>query len=128
MPEPQPTPEVESEESIARHCRHSSCVRRGLKRGAFHAFLPDTDMELSVVRSSGITDADVHAIGVVHVARDLKGHASMLAQIYRDRGLSFHADGEPHARHANVIGWDADHKRNRITAVFLADASTLFEY
>jgi hypothetical protein len=115
---------------IARHCRSvSGHMRRGEKRARYDLFLPKPYKELSVVRCSGIDDAAVRAIGVEHIGDPLKGHATVAADVVFARSLQFDADGEPFARHANIVGWpEANEPKYRLDAKALADASTLVEY
>lgn len=127
MPEPEPSPSVEPGETIARHCRTSNHIRRSIAKARFDLFLPAPDIELSVIRCTGIDDAAIRAIGQEHVGEPPKGHASVSVDVVSARGLRFVADGEPFARHASVVGW-ADPAKSRLDARAIAEASVLFEY
>lgn len=127
MAEPEPSPTVQADEIIARHCRASGHMRSGLKKAAYNLFMPPPDMQVSVVRATGIDAAAVRAIGEAHVSMSLKGHATFPADVALTRGLTFDPDAVPHARHANLIGW-GDDALNRLHARAIAEASSLLEY
>jgi hypothetical protein len=61
-------------------------------------------------RADGARSAQLWAICAVHVDdrandRIMKARGTCPAQTMLDLLLSFDADGVPHARHANLVGW-----------------------
>jgi hypothetical protein len=55
----------------------------------------------------------------------MKARGSCLAQKVLESALSFDADGTPHARHANVIGWPIPKHEWKNIQQKIADAMTL---
>jgi hypothetical protein len=48
--------------------------------------------------------------------------------IYDDLPLKVKLTSKPHPRHANIVGWSGDRKKDRLNAVKLADKSKLVAY
>jgi len=73
--------------------------------------------ESSVYRTSGLTLADNWALirVVFEEGRNntAKARAYGPADAILNAGLSFDADGQPHPRHANIVGWDSSEKHLR---------------
>lgn len=70
--------------------------------------------EFSVYRVTDLPKSEVWAICKDFVdnqnnSRFAKARANCTASVYFSEALNFDADGKPHRRHANVIGWP-DHK------------------
>lgn len=122
---------VDSTESITRYLRNGSHLRLALGRPHFSAYLPRIpDGDISVYRTSGMTTADIAALGVRYVGKpdsQLKGHCDLLAAAFFVEGLNVESAPVPHDRHANVNGWTND-PRNRIIARKLADKAVLTVY
>jgi hypothetical protein len=69
-------------------------------------------MELSVYRTENSTSDELWEICEKYVdspgdLRCAKARGTCQARILMDLNLTFEADGKPHYRHANVIGWPA---------------------
>jgi hypothetical protein len=129
MPDPQPSPEVQANEPIARHCiRRSEHMRIGLAKARYKLFLPFPHVELSVARTQGMDVEQVRQIGVEHVNPSVKGHATVEAAAILARGLTFDANAEPYPQHADVLGWSGDEAKDRTIAGALAEASVLVDY
>ena len=131
MPELLPSPEVQPQEAITRHCLSvSSHMRRDLGKGRYKLFLPRPYLELSVARSSGMTHQQIQSLGIEHVNSGVKGHATVAAAVVFDHctGLSFVANGDPYPQHADIVGWALVEEQARSYAGRMADASTLVEY
>lgn len=121
--------QVNADEVIARHFVHDNEMRPGKRLPDYSSFMPNRNLRTSVYRSSGLEEAAIREIGETHVAPmrgPLKGHCCKAAQDFLDEGLSFDADGHPHGRHANVVGWTDDQAANRIKAKKLADKAMAF--
>jgi len=105
-------------------------MRRGKGRGHYELFLPYPRVTLSVVRTAGMTAAQVRSIGVEYVCATVKGHATTLASVVFDHcaGLSFIADGDPFPQHAAIVGWAEVEAQARSYAARMADVSELVEY
>jgi hypothetical protein len=129
MPEPLPSPVVQPDEPISRHCiRRSEHMRPGLRKGRYKLFLPFPYAELSVARTHGMSAAQIRQIGIDHVDPLVKGHATVDAAAILREGLAFDANGHPYPQHADVVGWSGDEAQDRTIAQVLAEASTLVEY
>lgn len=128
MPPPEPSPDVQADEQIARFCRQSNHMRREYRKGSYKLFLPPPDRQQSVARVDALTHAEIRAVGEIDPGEPLLGHVTLLAAEVLANELSFLADGEPYARHASIVGWTGEPPRDRVLAQSLADASTLYEY
>lgn len=128
MAEPQPSPEVEEHESIARYCRHKSDMRPGEGKSHYRLLLPPANMRMSVVRSSGLDVAEVEAIGRALAAATIKGHVTLAALTIFSHELEISPDPPAHPRHANVVGWTGVEEQDRAKAIALAEASSLTRY
>jgi hypothetical protein len=67
-------------------------------------------LETSVYRVDSLPEPDVWAICAAHVdntaaARIMKARATCDAGLVLAQGLTFDPDGQPHPRHANIVGW-----------------------
>jgi hypothetical protein len=130
MLDPQPSPTVMPDERIARFARMSSHLNRKRGRGDYSLFMPAKNLASSVMRRSGLDDANVRALGLQYVlGLPLLAHACLLARVVIDDcALQIDPNGEPYARHAKVIGWTGEKAHDRIHAKKMADASLLCEY
>lgn len=84
--------------------------------------------ETSVYRASGVTSAGLWAICAEHVdnhATQMKARGTAEAVAFLEKNLSFDADGNPHPRHANVIGWPEEKHARKNLAREIADRMTL---
>ena len=122
---------VDATESITRYLRNGSHMRPSQGRPHFSAYLPRIpDGDISVYRTSGMTAADIAALGAQHVGKPdnpLKGHCDLAAAEFFSEKLNVESVPVPHERHANVKGWTND-PRNRIIARKLADKAVLTVY
>ena len=81
--------------------------------------MPPRNGGLSVFRTSGLENTEIWELGKAFAAgesgREVLGRADLRAQTAFSIPLVIDADGVPHRRHANIIGWpDADEKRREI--------------
>lgn len=93
------------------------------------AFMPPKTLRHSVYWTTDVSDGEIWAIGDQFVAPHrgaILGRADVNSLvIYYVVGLKIDLDGQPHPKHANIIGWDADEKKIRHQAEKLADKATL---
>ena len=88
-------------------------------------------LELSIYRADNATSAELWEICTKYVdnpavGRVAKARGTCFASTMFRHGLSFDADGKPHARHANVIGWPDPPKHElKIIQQKIAAAMTL---
>ena len=105
MAEPEPTPHVDSGEEIARHCRQSGHMRPGEGKDGWTLFMPPAHKRLSVYRVSGLSTPEIEAIGeqfVASASNPVKGHVTLPAALFIQRGLTIEPVPDPHPRHADV--------------------------
>lgn len=73
---------------------------------------PESRLETSVYRTHSLSEAEVWEIcrrWYEEIANLLaKGRGDGPAKSIVDAGLSFDADGRPHPKHANIVGWHSD--------------------
>ena len=96
----------------------------------FSAFMPSKSLRTSVYWTNSIPELEVWSIGERYVASTrgtILGRAdfnsfSMVTEI---RQLGIDLTGLPHPRHADIVGWDSDRRKQRLQAEKLADDSVL---
>ncbi len=76
-------------------------------------------LELSVYRADGATSAELWQICGRYVDdasahRIAKARGTCMALAFARESLSFDADGKPHPRHANVVGWSEDMPKHEL--------------
>ena len=123
--------EVEPYEQIARFVRNSKDMRRSVGRPGYRAYLPREESgEISVYRTTDVTDGEIRHIGANYVATPtspIKGYCCLVASAFLVEGLYILPAPDRHYRHANVAGWDND-AENRLIARRLAEQADLVEY
>lgn len=87
-------------------------------------------LETSVYRVDGISESNIWAICTAHVdnpsaKRLMKARASCSAGVVVAQGLAVEADGQPHQRHANVIGWPGAKNERKILQQRIVSEMTL---
>ena len=125
------SPIVDPLEQITRYVRNGSDMRRSEDRPKYTAYMPRKEGgEISVYRTDAISDAEIRDIGAQYVAKPevpLKGYCCLVASAFFAQRLNIEAAPTRHCRHANVVGWGADHM-NRIVAKKLADQADLLAF
>ena len=131
--------EVLSEEKLTRYILDSSQVRgNGTVKPA--AFIPPKDGKKSIYRIShpDLPEEEIWHIGEQNVLipfreknkqpqKTMKGRADFEASSVYDQNLYFDPNGDPHPRHANIIGWPEDKHAQEIKALRLAEKATFRE-
>ena len=123
----QPTPIAEGER-ITRYITEKGKVRPSTGKPGYNAFMPPSNLRLSVYRTEEMTDAEIWQVGDDFVGRAEKpvlAKADLPARAYLSHQLTFDLDGTPHSRHANVVGWSIEHSLQKMIALQLAEASVL---
>ena len=127
---------VELHEPITRFLRHSSHFNEKTGRVRHEGLLPPPPnpaagrarYESSVYRAESASSAELWAICSEYVdvadAR-MKARGTVDARVFIEQQLVFDADGKPHRRHANVIGWPEDKHARKNLAREVADRMTL---
>jgi len=125
MSQPEP---VAEHERISRYINEKKKLRSSAGKAGYNAFMPPRGLRLSIYRTQGLDEGQVWQLADEYVGSPEKpviARADLHAEIYLSHNLSFDADGQPHSRHANVIGWSDDHSLQKIIALQLAEASNL---
>lgn len=112
---------------LTRFINHRSKMRRDAPHSG--AFLPQTDLRLSVFRIYDLSEAEIWRIWDRDVAKDgapVKGRADFIVGAARRQGLEVEPDSSP-PRHANVIGWPPAEQKDKQKAIAmeLANEATL---
>lgn len=120
---------IDPEELVARYLTSSKYFSRERKAVKSVAFLPrDDNLQLSVFRTEGLTEAEIWKIGEENVARlthrNLHGRGDITASIVQAQGLHIDPDDSPR-RHANIIWWPEDKPKRLEIAQELAASATL---
>lgn len=118
------------EESLGRYLPEDSYFSRTKNAVKPKAFMPRTDLRLSVFRIDGLNLEDIWEIGQKHVINNmpkpkiLYGIADIKVFQVQGKELSVDPDDNP-IRHANIVGWPEDIARRQLIALELAAESTL---
>ena len=106
--------------------RHFNASKRTVM---FGAYLPASNGETSVYRTSGVPEEEIWNIGREDVAkpreRTLHARGDVTSAAIVKTGLKVVPDTSPHPRHANIIGWPPEKDKQKMLAVEIADASKL---
>jgi len=120
---------VSKDEFLARYLTSSRWFSRENNRVKHHAFMPPSNMKLSVFRIDNLTESQIWKIGQKRVAnrmrtrRNLYGRADVKALNVFETGLEIHHDNIP-PRHADIVNWpDEKSERKEIALELAANAS-----
>ncbi|MBI1803380.1 MAG: hypothetical protein HY033_09040 [Ignavibacteriae bacterium] len=119
-----PVTVVVDNELIARFILRSNWIHKKDNTPSQNAFLPPSDLKLSVTRHVGLSEIELWRHGKnVATARSLTlyGRADILALLVRKQSLL--VDSEPipgNENHANITGWPPDKDRRKSIALELA--------
>jgi hypothetical protein len=123
----QPTP-IAEDERITRYITEKGKIRPSTGKPGYNAYMPPTNLRLSVYRTEEMMDPEIWQVGDDFVSRPdrpVLARADLPARAYLSHQLAFDLDGRPHPRHANVAGWSAEHSLQKMIALQLAEASLL---
>lgn len=118
---------IDNGETISRFITCDTQFNKNTKRPRKNLFQPPRDKKLSVYRVKNYTEkkiwwlADKFVTALRTDRRLVLGRADLPASSYLEVKLEFDADGKPHKRHVNVIGWPNDKLRCNEIALFLAE-------
>lgn len=121
---------VDPGESLGRYLPEESYFSRRDNAVKPRAFMPPSDLKLSVFRTDGLSEEQIWEIGEKRViqamsqAKTLYGRADIKVASVLEVNLSVDPDNVPE-RHANIIGWSADKARRQSLAQELAAESNL---
>ncbi len=111
-------------EKITRYIFQKRHYAPGSKRVKYGAFLPRGG-EVSVYRTSTISEAGIWDIGQKHVAakrqQSLKARGDLVASSVFESSLSIEPEMRDHPLHANILGWSEHEPKNKLIAIKLAD-------
>lgn len=116
-------------EKIARFITQSNHFSPSKKIVRHVAFMPPkATLRLSIYWTTGLSEEVIWEIGAQFVAptRPVRGRADLNSLVVcNEAELTIDVTGQPHPRHANIVGWDADEKKLRHQAQKLADKAAL---
>ena len=115
---------------MSRYLVHSNEYNPNKKVVLFPAFVPSKKTHrTSVYWSSNVSENEMWAIAATYVAPargPIAGRADLNSlAVYQESAMFVTLTGMPHARHADIAGWDSDRRKARLQAMKLADASAL---
>ncbi len=128
--------DVAPPESITRFLRYAGYFVLATGRVRAEGLLPPPvdaargrlRLETSVYRADGATSEELWRICFLHVDdpnAPMKARGTVDAGQFFNQGLSFDANGDPHPRHADVIGWPAEKHARKDVAREIADKMRL---
>lgn len=120
--------QVNSEENLTRYIFSTNNFSILNKRVKYPAFLPDSNGETSVFRTSNLSDTEIWKIGDSEVAQKrgvpLLGRADISTFQVLIQNLKVIPDNIP-PRHATIIGWPEKSKQ-KLLAIELAANAQLY--
>lgn len=120
--------QVSPEENLTRYILHKNHFSTLYKRVKYTAFLPTSNGETSVFRTSNLSDNEIWKIGDIEVAQKrglpLLGYADILAFQVLSENLKVIPDNIP-LRHANIVGWPEEKSEQKLIAMELAENAQL---
>lgn len=121
---------VDPRESLGRYLPEESYFSRSKNAVKPKAFMPPSDLKLSVFRIDGLSLKQIWEIGEQQViqampqTKVLYGLANIKVAKVNEVSLSIDPDNRP-MRHANIIGWPANKARRQSIAQELAAEAKL---
>ena len=121
-------------EVLTRYVLDKNSYKPSEGRVRHSAFMPPSNLRLSVYRSSGQSEAMIWELGNQNVAahrnKPLVGRADILASDVSDSNedLKLSPDTEPHPLHANIAGWPEQKDKQKLIAIKLASKSKFSLY
>jgi hypothetical protein len=130
---------IKNEEVLARYILYDKWIRKVDNTPKPDAFIPPSDLNLSVTRHIGLSEKDLWKIGqtvadIVSKKRPdakLEGRADLLVVVARNQALQVHSYPiSGNANHAHITGWPKDKPAQKSIAQELAAAAhfTLYKY
>ena len=114
---------VRPDEPLSRFILSKSHFSREKQRVKYGAFMPSSNGETSVFRTSNLTNNQIWNLGDTHVAQErrmqLLGRGDIQASAVFEKGLKIAADNNPQ-RHANIKGWPGEKSERLLIATELA--------
>ena len=122
---------VDDQEILARYCYSSRDFNKSGDTVRAKAFLPPTDLELSVTRHGRLSDSEIWAIGediALERRQPLHGRADLSASATRAASQDAVLDvlSAPignNLNHAHIVGWPSEKSKRKLASLALANAS-----
>ena len=123
------SPKVNSDESLGRFLTQKNHFSRNRDEVKFNAFVPPSNLRLSVYRVEGLNLDKIWGIGqkvvdTIPEPRTLYGVADIKARVVERESLKIIPDKLP-CRHADIINWPSEDARQLSIAQKLAAESRL---
>lgn len=121
---------VDEHEPLSRYLLSKTQFSQQNNRVKSSAFMPPSDLRLSVFRTQGLSDGEIWELGEEEVVqkaptpKTLYGRAEIVALTVSAVGLKVHPDNTP-PRHANITGWPQEKSAQKLIALQLAEEATL---
>lgn len=101
--------------------KHYSPVNKSVKP---RAFMPPSDLKLSVFQIQDLADLQIWQLGDEHVSDSVRARGDFTVSIVTQLGLNADPDDVPE-RHVNIIGWPEEKHEQKSIAQELAAKATL---
>ncbi|PQO31035.1 hypothetical protein C5Y96_11795 [Blastopirellula marina] len=124
MLDPSNIPEIDDQELLRRYVVSRSHIRQQDLTVKPDAFMPPSNLEMSVTRDVSLSEAEVWEIGrsVANArGKQLRGSANVIAKTYRANELNVEVDVIPdNPNHAIITGWPSDKADQKAIALQIA--------
>jgi len=125
---PPATQQIADHETLSRYIYFSGHFSPRESRVKHEAFMPPSDLQLSVFRVNSLTEQQIWQIGndvAGQTQRTLRGRGDVLTAEVRGLGLDA-VPATPPPHHAHIIGWPGNDKgKQKLIALQLAAAASL---
>lgn len=121
---------VKDTEPLARYLLSKKMYSRKNERVKPSAFMPPSNLRLSVFRTQNLTEKDIWKTGEEEVINKLStpktlyGRADLFSSGVRKLGLELDPDISP-SKHVNIIKWPQEKSEQKLKAIELAAEATL---
>ena len=128
MIDPNNVPDVAADEMLARFILQRSHIRPSDRSVKPDAFMPPSDLELSVTRHLSATEEELWSVGedvAVATCKTLYGRGDVQTFVYLDQKLVMHAAPliPDNPNHAHIVGWPAEKPAQKNIAQEIASKS-----
>ncbi|MBI4651268.1 hypothetical protein HY745_08300 [Candidatus Desantisbacteria bacterium] len=120
-----PFEQITTDEPLCRYLTSSSHFSQQNNRVKYSAFMPPSNLKLSIFRIVGLEENEIWEMGKKNISdKNLHGRAEISPMDINKAGLKIDPDNIPE-RHANIIGWPDEKSARQMAAIELASKASL---